>query len=91
MSQQTYQHRFVSGHRRLLVITIALGIVNAVAAGLVLDSQAAAARECARETPLPADVRLIAPTPEVPEAVPRARCGRSPTITACLGPPFPLC
>jgi hypothetical protein len=60
MSQQTWQHRFLSGRRRLLVITIGLSIVTAVAVGLVLVSQVPAAKECYRETPLPADVRLIA-------------------------------
>jgi hypothetical protein len=43
----------------------------AVALGLPLGTQAAAAKECQRETPLPADVRLIAPVSEVPEAVAR--------------------
>jgi len=38
---------------------------------LGLSTQVAAARECYRETPLPADVRLIAPSPQVPEAVAR--------------------
>src|SRR5438309_5743512 len=33
--------------------------------------RAAAARECQRETPLPADMQLIAPGPEVPEAIAR--------------------
>jgi hypothetical protein len=37
----------------------------------VVDSQAATSKECRRETPLPADVRLIAPGPEVPEAFAR--------------------
>jgi hypothetical protein len=42
-----------------------------VALGLTLGTQAAAAKECHRETPLPTDVRLIAPGQEVPEAVAR--------------------
>jgi len=42
-----------------------------VALGLTVGTQAAAARECHRETPLPADVRLSAPGPEVPEAMAR--------------------
>ena len=71
MSRQTWQLRSVSGRQRWLVITVALGIGTAVAVGLVLDSQAATARECHRETPLPADARLIAPGSEVPEAVAR--------------------
>lgn len=48
-----------------------LWLCLAVALGLALDSQAAAARECHRETPLPTDVRLVAPGPQVPEAVAR--------------------
>jgi hypothetical protein len=46
-----------------LIITVTLG--------LALGTQAAAAKECPRETPVPADVRLITPGPEVPEAVAR--------------------
>jgi hypothetical protein len=42
-----------------------------VALGLALGTPAATARECQRETPLPADARLIAPGAEVPEAVAR--------------------
>jgi hypothetical protein len=48
-----------------------LWLVIAVALGLALSTQAAAAKECQRETPLPADVRLIAPGPQVPEVVAR--------------------
>jgi hypothetical protein len=48
-----------------------LCVVMTVAMALVLGSQAAAAKECQRETPLPADARLIAPGPEVPEALAR--------------------
>jgi hypothetical protein len=48
-----------------------LWVVILVALGLALGSQAAAATECARATPLPADVHLVAPSPEVPEAVAR--------------------
>jgi hypothetical protein len=46
-------------------------VVILVTLGLALGSQAAAAKDCARETPLPADVRLITPGPEVPEAIAR--------------------
>jgi hypothetical protein len=42
-----------------------------VAFGLALSHQTTAARECAHETPLPAEVHLIAPGAEVPEAVAR--------------------
>lgn len=63
MEQQRHQHRRVNGHH--------LGLCLVLALGLALGTQAAVARECQRETPLPADVRLIAPGPEVPEAVTR--------------------
>ena len=64
MNRQTSQYRFPTGRHLLWV-----GMV--VALGLTLGTQAAAARECQRETPLPTDVRLSAPRPEVPEAVAR--------------------
>jgi hypothetical protein len=44
-------------------------VVITVALGLALGQQATAATECARATPLPAEVHLIAPGAEVPEAV----------------------
>src|SRR5262245_30032273 len=47
------QHRFTTGRHLWVVMTVALG--------LALGTQAIAAKECQRETPLPADVRLIAP------------------------------
>jgi hypothetical protein len=46
-------------------------VVLTVALVLALGTQATEARECARETPLPAEVHLIAPGSEVPEAVAR--------------------
>ncbi len=63
MNQQTSPYRFTTGHHLWMVMMVALG--------LTLGTQAAAARECHRETPLPADVRLSAPGPEVPEAMAR--------------------
>ena len=63
MNQQRYHHGFMTG--RCLLLCLALGL------GLALGTQIAAAKECQRETPLPADVRLIPPGPEVPEAVAR--------------------
>src|SRR6266851_5010129 len=63
MNQQTSPYRFITGHHLWMVMMVALG--------LTLGTQAAAARECHRETPLPADVRLSAPGPEVPEAMAR--------------------
>jgi hypothetical protein len=63
MNRPLAQHRFMTGQH--------LWLVMAAVIGLGLSTQAAAAKECARETPLPADVRLTAPSPEVPEAVAR--------------------
>jgi len=63
MHQQTSPYRFTLGHHLWVVMMIALG--------LTLGTQAAAAKECHREMPLPADVRLSVPGPEVPEAVAR--------------------
>src|SRR2546428_11558916 len=63
MSQQTSPYRFITGRHLWMVMMVALG--------LTLGTQAAAAKECYRETPLPADVRLVAPGPEVPEAMAR--------------------
>ena len=57
------QHRFTTGRPLWVAMTVALG--------LALGSQAVAARECQRETPLPADARLIAPSADVPAAVAR--------------------
>ena len=64
MNQPTLQHRFTTGRYGQLVMVV----VSTVALGLVLSIQAAAARECARETPLPTEVHLITPGPDVPEA-----------------------
>ena len=63
MNQQRYQHGFMAEQCLWFVIAVALG--------LALSTPAAAAKECQHETPLPADVRLIAPSPEVPEAMAR--------------------
>src|SRR5206468_1790576 len=71
MNQPRLQHRFMSGWRRWLVIAFALGLVIAVALTLALWRQAAVAKECHQETPLPTEVRLIAPGADVPEAVAR--------------------
>jgi Beta-lactamase len=46
-----------------------LWLCIAVAGALALSTSATAARECARETPLPAEVHLIAPGAEVPEDI----------------------
>jgi hypothetical protein len=60
-------------HQQTLPFTTGryLRLIFAAILGLALSMQVAAAKECHRETPLPADVRLIAPGPEVPEAVAR--------------------
>jgi Beta-lactamase len=63
MNQATLQQHPTTGRYLWLVIGLALG--------LALGSQTAVAKECHRETPLPADVRLVAPGPEVPEAMAR--------------------
>jgi len=57
------QHEFTTGRHLWLCIVVAVG--------LTLGTQAAVARECHRETPLPVDVHLTAPGAEVPEAVAR--------------------
>jgi hypothetical protein len=59
------------GRRLWLCLALSLGMDIAVTNGLALATQAATARECHQETPLPADVRLTAPWSEVPEAVAR--------------------
>ena len=61
MHQHMLQHRFTIGRHLWLCLTLALG--------LALGTQVVTARECQRETPLPADVCLVAPGPEVPEAI----------------------
>src|SRR4030095_6019187 len=43
----------------------------AVTLALALDGRAAAAKECRRETPLPADIRVIPAGSDVPETVAR--------------------
>jgi hypothetical protein len=57
------QYGCITGRQVWLIITVTLG--------LGLGTQAAAAKECQRETPVPTDVRLVAPGPEVPEALAR--------------------
>ncbi|MGH8072303.1 MAG: serine hydrolase [Candidatus Entotheonellia bacterium] len=63
MNRSMSQPEIARGRCLWLIITVALG--------LALSSQAAAAKECQRETPLPADVHLIAPGMEVPESMAR--------------------
>jgi hypothetical protein len=59
------------GRRLWLCLALSLGMDIAATHGLALATPVAAARECHRETPLPADVHLSAPGPQVPEAVAR--------------------
>jgi hypothetical protein len=63
MHRQTGRHGFRTAPFLRLVIALTIG--------LALSCQAATAKECARETPLPAEVHLIAPGADVPEAVAR--------------------
>jgi hypothetical protein len=56
MSHYTIPHKPTATPHVWLCISMALG--------LALASQPTAATECQRQTPLPADVRLIAPGPE---------------------------
>jgi hypothetical protein len=61
----------MNGSIRQHVCTIGrrVGLAIAVVLGLTLSAPAAVATECRQETPLPADIRLVAPGPEMPEAV----------------------
>jgi hypothetical protein len=63
MDQQMRHHQRPTGHH--------LGLCLALAFGLTLGTQAAAAKERAREAPLPTNVRLVAPGPEVTKVVAR--------------------
>src|SRR5712691_6087913 len=63
MNQQTSPYRFTTGRHLWLCVVVALA--------LALGTQAAVAKECHRETLLPADVRLTPPGPQVPEAMAR--------------------
>ena len=59
MNRQTLPHGYTTGHHLWLCLALAMG--------LALSTHSDAARECQRETPLPAAVRLTVPGPEVPE------------------------
>ena len=63
MHRTLRHHGYTTGCSLWVVITVTLG--------LALGQQATAATECARATLLPAEVHLIAPGAEVPEAVAR--------------------
>jgi Beta-lactamase len=63
MNAPRLQHGFTTGRQGWLIIAVAVGVV--------LSTQVAGAKACHRETPLPADVRLSAPGPEVPGGVAR--------------------
>lgn len=79
MNEPMQQHGFTMGRDPWLVMAVALG--------LALSTQAAAAKDCRRETPLPTDVHLIAPGPEVPEAVARFAGAWVGTLQRDGGPP----
>jgi hypothetical protein len=59
------------GRRLWLCLALSLGMDIVVTHGLGLATQAATAKECHREPPLPVDMHLIAPGAEVPETVAR--------------------
>jgi hypothetical protein len=63
MNPPRVRRGFTRGRRLWLCLALSLG--------LALLAQAAAAKGCARETPLPAEVHLIAPVAEVPEDIAR--------------------
>jgi Beta-lactamase len=63
MNRPRLQDGFITGCHLWVVMTVAIG--------LMLSTQGAAAKECQRETPMPRDVRLIAPGPQVAEAMAR--------------------
>ena len=71
MTQPWLQRRFLSSWRQWLGIALALGMISAVALTLALWRQETVAKDCRRETPLPTDVRLVAPGADVPEAIAR--------------------
>jgi hypothetical protein len=60
-------------------------MIMAFVLGLALSTQAAAVKECQRETPLPTDRHLFTPGPEVLEAM--ARFAAVPPPTSCSVPP----
>jgi hypothetical protein len=57
--------------RRRLVLPLAIGMVAAMILGSPLGTYAATAKECIRQTPLPANARLIAPGKAVPKSYAR--------------------
>jgi hypothetical protein len=56
----------MAGYDRVL-----LSLIMVLTLGLALGTQAVAAKECQRQTPVPPNVRLITPGPEVPKAMAR--------------------
>ena len=69
MNRPRVRHDLPRGRCLWLCLALSLGMDIAVTHELALATQAATARECYRETLLPAEVRLSAPGPQVPEAV----------------------
>src|SRR5882672_9167170 len=71
MNKPVLQRHFPSGWRRWITIACAVGSIIVVALSLALWRQATIARDCRQETPLPTEVRLVAPGTDVPETVAR--------------------
>jgi hypothetical protein len=71
MTQPLPQRKFLSGWRRWMMVACAVGLLIVGDLSLVLWPQATIARDCRQETPLPKDVRLVAPGADVPEAIAR--------------------
>ena len=57
--------------RRWLVLTFVIAIFTAAIFGRPRETRSATAKECRTQTPLPANVRLITPGLDVPEALAR--------------------
>jgi hypothetical protein len=87
MIQPEPQRKFLSGWRRWITIACAVGLLIVLAFSLALWRQATIAKDCHQATPLPTDVRLVAPGAEAPEmmalstAPPSDRGARSPLAT----------
>ena len=69
MTQTVPQRRFLGGWRRWLRLLFALGLVVTVSIAFFLWRLATVPVDCRQQTPLPQDLRLIAPHAQVPEAI----------------------
>ncbi len=61
--------------RRWLVLTFVIAIFTGAILGAPRETRSATAKECRTQTPLPANVRLITPGLDVPEALREVRRG----------------